>query len=439
MAKFRLFLPLFLLLIFCLCFVSCGKDDVTTEITTEVTTTPPAVTTTTAVVTTTEAPITTEDPYLPGTPGLKFESGNDGTATVVGISDVTATQIRIPNYTPDGDRVIGIAYGAFGLNTVIESVSISGSVYTIANGAFFGCTSLKTVSFSEGLEIIEYAAFQNCTSLESVTLPASLNEIFPMAFSGCTSLRYLTVSENNKVFTAESNCLILKSERKVVLGCIGSKIPKDIVSIGEFAFYGAGFSELLMPDSIRVVENQAFAANAQLTTLVLSESLETLGDLAFGDCVLLNNVYLPASLTEIGKTPFRNCRAMTRLTVSEDNPAYYAENRCLVRKSDETLIQGFTGAVIPKSVKVIGEWAFAYMSAQEITIPDGVEIIEASAFSCCTLTAITLPKTLTAIAPNAFSYVGSLKVISFGGDKHTFDVLTAEVTLPDDISVTYGE
>jgi len=440
MSKLRIILPLLLLLCLALVFVFYTQYMMTDDITTAPTTTQAAVSsTTTAATTASDAPVTTEDPYLPGTPELEFESGNDGTASVVGISDKTIKNIRIPNYTPDGDRVISIAYNAFGLNTAMESIIIPANVYRIASGAFFGCTSLKTVTLSEGLEYIEYNAFQNCTALESVTFPASLKEIKSMAFSGCTSLRHLAISANNPTFTAEGNCLILKSERKLVLGCSGSKIPKDIVTVGEFAFYGAGLTELLLPDSLRVIENQAFAENPELTALDLGNSLESLGNLAFSGCDLLNNVYLPASLTEIGVTPFRNCKAMTRLTVSENNPAYYAKTLCLVRKSDQCLIEGFTGASIPDGVKAIADWAFAYTSVREISIPVGVETIGKSAFAYTSLTSLTLPKTLKEIALNAFHQVSTLKTVAFGGSQQSFEALTEGVTLPEGVSVTYGE
>lgn len=442
MSKLKIILPILLLLCITLIFVYytqyMTKDPVTTASTTTEAVGSTA-STTAAITTTTEAPVTTEDPYLPGTPELEFQSGNDGTASVVGISDKTIKNIRIPNYTPEGERVISIARNAFILNTAIESVIIPANVYKIAGSAFYGCASLKTVTFSEGLESIEDAAFQSCTALESITLPASLKKIQPMAFAECTSLAHLTISPSNLTYTAENNCLILKSERKLVLGCSGSKIPKDTVTVGEFAFYGAGLKVLLLPASLRVIENQAFAANPALTELDLGESLESLGDLAFADCALLDNVYLPASLTEIGVTPFRNCRSITRLTVSENNPAYYAKTLCLVRKSDQCLIEGFTGASIPDGVKAIADWAFAYTSVREISIPIGVEMIGKSAFAYTSLTSLTLPKTLKEIAQSAFHQVNTLKAIAFGGNQQSFDALTEGVTLPEGVTVTYGE
>ena len=442
MAKKQLLFPLLLLLIFTLFLVGCGDEDepvITTQGTTAAESTTAALTTTPEI-TTTETPVTTEDPYAPGTPGLLFEPNNDGTAKVVGIMDKLATEIRSPQHTPDGYRVIEIAYGAFQQNTVIETVIIPKTVFNVGSGAFYGCTSLKAISLAEGVETINAAAFQGCSSLESVNFPSTMTELSPLAFAGCTSLRYLTVAEGNSTYTAEGNCLLLKRDRTLYLGCVGSKIPKNVTKIDDFAFYGMGLQELLMPDSIVSVGKQAFALNTDLSVLVLSESLKTLDDLAFYSCNALTEVYLPASLETIGITPFRSCSSISRFVVSADNDKYYAKDLCLVKKEGAVLIQGFVGATIPASVQTIGEYAFALMPIHEMTIPEGVTAIDKFAFAYCNgLRTLSLPKSLTSIASDAFYNATVIETISFGGDKRSFDILTADVTLPEKVTVTYKE
>ena len=167
MAKFRLLIPLLFLLLLSLFLVACNDQP-------EITLDPLPLVSSTLPDTTTEPPVsstvaeTTEDPYLPGTPGLEFDERADGTALVVGIVDVTAKEIRIPNYTPDGVRVIGIAHNAFSMNQTIETLILSKSVFSIEGGAFYGCTALREIKFAEGLESIAPTAFQNCTSLLSL-------------------------------------------------------------------------------------------------------------------------------------------------------------------------------------------------------------------------------------------------------------------------------
>lgn len=442
MAKNRIFILLLLLFSLCLVFAACGEEEPTISLPTTTDSTSLVVassdsTTVTESATTTTAPITTEDMFKTGTPGLVYESGGDGTAKVVGISDKSATTVRIPHTSPDGDRVIEVAYGAFAQNTVLETLLLPHTVYKISSAAFFGCTSLTSVVFSEGLETIEITAFQNCTALESLNLPSSLKEMGQMAFAGCTSLRYLTVGEKNATYTAEGNCLLLKNERSVVLGCVGSKLPKDTAVIGDFAFYGMGLEAMLMPDSVKVVGNQAFAENPALSALSLSEGLVELASAAFYNCAALKEVYLPASLTTLGATPFLACSGITRLTVSADNPMYYAKDLCLVKKDENLLVQGFVGAVIPKEIKVIGDSAFSFLPISEIVIPEGVEKIGTKAFAYCNgLKSVSLPESLTEVLPTAFLNAKGIETIVFGGTRHAFDILTAAVDFPESAVIT---
>ena len=441
MAKRHFIATLFLLFLLTLVLVSCGRQLDPPIITTAATTTPSVTEgVTSAEITTTEAVVTTEDLFLNGTPGLIFESNNDGTAKVAGISDKTAKVITVPRTTPDGDRVIEIKFNAFAGNTAIETLRLPNTVYKISTGAFSLCSSLKSVFFSDGLEEIGSAAFQNCSSLESITLPKSFRTLGTQAFGGCVGLSYLSVSANNLTYKAEGNCLITKDTNTLVLGCRGSKIPKTVKAIEGFAFYEMGLSELLMPDSVVSVGNQAFAKNTAMKDVVLSESLKSLGDSAFSGCTSIESMYLPASLETLGVTPFRGCTAMKRLTVSESNTRYYAKDLCLVEKETARLVQGFVGSIVPQGVRVIGEYAFAFLPIYEIVIPDGVEKIERYALAYCdALQTVTLPKSLTEIAPDAFRNSLVLKIVNYGGNQQRFDILTANVALPDGVTVNCKE
>ena len=81
-----------------------------------------------------------------------------------------------------------------------------------------------------------------------------------------------------------------------------------------------------------------------------------------------------------------------------------------------------TKCIIPKSVIIIGEWAFSYCtSLKEITIPDNVTSIGYWAFLACTsLKEITIPNSVKSIGNSTFSHCKSL----------------TSITIPDSVSVT---
>ena len=67
-------------------------------------------------------------------------------------------------------------------------------------------------------------------------------------------------------------------------------------------------------------------------------------------------------------------------------------------------------AVIPDTVKIIGEKAFADSLVEEVVLPDSVTSIADCAFENCTsLTSTKIPDSVTSIGENAFEGCASLK------------------------------
>ena len=226
----------------------------------------------------------------------------------------------------------------------------------------------------------------------------------------------------------------------MILGCSGSKIPKSAKAIADQAFYNMGITEILMPNGIVSIGKQAFGMNETLTALVLSESLETLSDLAFYRCSALESVYLPKTLTAIGLAPFRGCTALTRLTVAQDNPAYRVESLCLIEKETDRLVQGLKDSTIPASVKVIGKGAFSMIPVEALTLPDGCLTVEAEAFAnAYALRELLLPATLAEVHKTAFNHASALQNIHYEGSEEAFNALMEGVTLPEKVTVTFGE
>ena len=99
----------------------------------------PDVTTAVTTAATTTAPITPETPSDVATPvsqGLVFTSNGDGTCSVSGIGTCTDVEILIPESSPVGETVTGIAAGAFDGCAMISSVRIPATVADIDAGAF---------------------------------------------------------------------------------------------------------------------------------------------------------------------------------------------------------------------------------------------------------------------------------------------------------------
>ena len=191
-----------------------------------------------------------------------------------------------------------------------------------------------------------------------------------------------------------------------------------VTKIGETAFGSNGMNTVILPDTVKVIEanafiestlkeintnkvreigDYAFYACKDLTTVTFSKSLEKIGDNAFSYCESLTSVDIPDSVTEIGESAFSFCENMTSVRLSKGltqlNRAVF--NNCRALQSIN----------LPDGLTSIGEFAFNMCyELSEVVIPDGVTKIEKRAFADCrSLALVTLGSGVVEIASDAFS------------------------------------
>ena len=85
-----------------------------------------------------------------------------------------------------------------------------------------------------------------------------------------------------------------------------------ITAIGkELAKGSTAISELVIPDSVTVIEDGAFANCSSLKKIDMSESIERIGGGAFNNCDLLETVELPWNVT-LGQGAFADCDTLDK-------------------------------------------------------------------------------------------------------------------------------
>ena len=141
---------------------------------------------------------TVEPLDLTGVNGLKYTSQGNGTCYVTGLGTCEESELKIPAYSPSGDKVVRIHDGAFA----------------------------------------------NCTGLLTVTVPATVKEIGTGAFRGCSSLVAINVDTENTVYSSVGGVLLTKD--KTVIVCFPMNRPgsnyllsTDIKAVAAYAFEGA--------------------------------------------------------------------------------------------------------------------------------------------------------------------------------------------------------
>lgn len=144
------------------------------------------------------------------------------------------------------------------------------------------------------------------------------------------------------------------SIRKIIL-------PEEIVKIGKAAFAFMHLEEINIPSSLKELGSTAFGYDRWL------------------DCP----INIPEGVTEIKYQTFIDCLSLSR------------------------------SPILPNTLKVIGEHAFANTPFEKIELNDGLEIIREGAFQSCGITQVELPNSIIELGPMAFQLCPRLEHISF--------------------------
>ena len=156
----------------------------------------------------------------------------------------------------------------------LKSLTFDEGITEITGSAFSGCDSLESVIFPTSMRYIRHNAFQRCESLEHVVLPPNLITIGDEVFSYCSSLKriVLPVTLDTIGRRAFNDCIALEDvefpRNLKVIGddafnqCSSLKSVKtggELETIGFAAFERAGVQQLTLGESLKSIEDNAFA------------------------------------------------------------------------------------------------------------------------------------------------------------------------------------
>ena len=265
---------------------------------------------------------------------------------------------------PAGFKTIGNS--AFQDCDALEKVSFSEGLKKIGDGAFFGCSSLKDIKLPDSLKTVGGHAFQDCKKLNEINIPRDLTKTDNLEdiFHGCP-IENISVADGNKFYDGRDNCngVIETASDTLVLGCKNTNIPSTVKVIGNNPFVTIP-SELIVPEGVEVLSDNAFYFNEDLKKISLPSTLKSIGSGAFWDCCSIREITIPEGISEIKDDTFNHCEKLEKIT-------------------------------LPSSLKSIGLFAFNY---------------------CEKLKTITLPSTLKSVGSNAFLYC-PLLTVNYKGSK----------------------
>ena len=88
-------------------------------------------------------------------------------------------------------------------------------------------------------------------------------------------------------------------------------IPEGIKTISADAFGDCTAIEITLPQSLEIIDIEAFAACNGLTTITIPDNVDTIGSGAFDGCNKLKSVNIPSKLKIIESATFNLCSALT--------------------------------------------------------------------------------------------------------------------------------
>ena len=191
----------------------------------------------------------------------------------------------------------------------------------------------------------------------------------------------------------------------------------DISPKGVLTEYKGPGGDVVIPEGVKEIDNQAFTGCKGLASVTIPESVRKIRFYAFGESSL-QSVTIPKSVQSIEASAFCECADLTSVTFQDREDAsgieldifYNCPNitnvaipRCVARIAhvlfentlwlkklgefavvDHVLIkyQGReTNVVIPEEIEELGRYSFAYCkSVKRVTIPESVEEIDKSVF-----------------------------------------------------------
>lgn len=242
----------------------------------------------------------------------------------------------------------------------------------------------RVVEIPEGVQNINGKVFYQNRRVAKIVLPDSVTSIGAVAFGDCINLREINITP--RVEDIERNafvdCKKLADENgfaifnKILFGYYGHsavvEIPDGVETIGSCAFLGYDnyeLEEVIIPESVNIIEKDAFTCCRNLKKIVMPKRLKRIDNGAFSFCDHLKSIKIPEGVESLSCDTFSDCHNLEEIQLpnSLKTIEFKAINDCRSLKKIN----------IPEGVEKIGGGQFdGCYNLREINIPESVTCFE---------------------------------------------------------------
>ena len=300
-------------------------------------------------------------------------------------------------------------------NINITELVIPENVEEIGYGAFIGFDKLEKISFSK-MDYSIYYYFGSLYHNENV-LPKNLKEISIIKGTSVPNNAFINCSNLEKIYLNDDITHIGESAFSCCFLLTEINIPKNLISIGDYAFWFTTIKEFYLGDKIEVIGDSAFTTFGS-SVCYFKGDLENIvvGRNAFTNSVIYCNTK-EIKTNDQYKYLVRNDDKIIILEyfgLEEKLNVDYIDNMEVVEIGmDAFRNTNITEIILSNNITKIGEAAFARCyNLTSIVIPNSITNIGASAFdNCINLENVILPNSISAIEEFTFNYCESLRYI----------------------------
>ena len=251
----------------------------------------------------------------------------------------------------------------------------------------------------EGVVYIGNNAFEQCFSIGSVTLPSTITAINEGTFKLSNIGSFVEIPEGVERICAHAfdGC---KADFEGVYAGGTLVFPSTLKSIGSYAYSGSDlFNEVIFPIGFKYLGEYAFFSNLYLASVVFNDVVR-IDRCAFDTCEMLTNVVLPSSLRVIGESAFASGHKIVDVAGGQTSVLVYNK---------------ITEIKLPQGIEYIGAHTFSgCTSLVTINLPEGLEYIGSYCFNkCYSLKTVTFPDSLTYLGSYVLKDCTSLGGVNF--------------------------
>lgn len=294
---------------------------------------------------------------------------------------------------------------------------------------------------------IDASAFEGNRDITSVTLSQEMRNVGDRAFAGCASLGEVRITGTHVRFGKDvfEDCIYLsdvwfsgsRHDWEVIEGSAG--LPEGVKvhcsddAPDEPAFrvvdgiltdgmYATG--DVVIPDGVKIINDNAFRDNKNITSVTIPDSVETIRVGAFSGCTALETVNAPDTFIDVDPWAFGYSEKEEALWYREQ----LAENETFVFCGNLMQMPDTEEYTVPGGVKQISCKGTGLEKLKKLTISEGVMFIQHSFNHCNRLETLELPVSL-AMLDNSFGECGSLERAEYAGTNEDWKKLSIENSL----------